>query len=95
MHWRGGGLILLMLLTVSIGSNAAFAAENGRFQIINIKRDVVVGKQSSTVSGTMMLDTASGQSWILDEKKGRWVPVGYRNAKPSADVTLTPSKAPN
>ncbi len=72
--------------------NHAMAAENERYQIVNINRDVPDGKVNRTVSGTMMLDSETGRSWILDEQKGRWIPVGYRNVKPSSDVTLIPGK---
>ena len=66
------------------------AADAGGYDIVVIKRDVGSGKDARTVNGTMMLDRDSGRSWILDEQKGRWVPVGYLTAKPASGVALTP-----
>lgn len=84
--------VMAFMLIAIMAPIDAFSAENERYQIVNIKRDVQEGKENRTVSGTMMLDGTTGRSWILDEQKGRWIPVGYRNVKPSADVTLTPAK---
>jgi len=84
-----------ILVGIAMGWSAttsANAADNERYQIVPIKRDVSDGKANRTVNGTMMLDGLEGRSWILDEQKGRWIPVGYRAAKPSSDVTLIPKK---
>lgn len=71
---------------------AIAADDDGRYGIVNIKRDVDDGKGLRTVNGTMMIDTSTGRTWILDEQRGRWIPVGFREAQPSSDVTITPDK---
>ncbi|MAO55916.1 MAG: hypothetical protein CMM61_09470 [Rhodospirillaceae bacterium] len=71
----------------------AWADDDGRFRIINIKRDIDGDKGPRTVNGTMMVDSRTGRSWILDEERGRWVPVGFRAAKLGNDVTVLPGAA--
>jgi hypothetical protein len=73
-------------------AESALADDDGRFRIVNIKRDIDGDKGPRTVNGTMMVDSRTGQSWILDEERGRWVPVGFRAAKLGNDVTVLPSK---
>jgi len=38
-------------------------------------------------------DIDAGRSWVLDEERGRWVPVGFRAAKLGNDVTVLPGSA--
>jgi hypothetical protein len=69
---------------------AAIAADDGRYRIENIQRDIADGNGYRTVNGTMMVDTVTGRTWILDEQKGRWVPVGFRAPNLGSDVTVSP-----
>lgn len=71
---------------------AAVADDDGRYRIVNIQRDIQSGSEYQTVHGTMMVDSQTGKSWILDEQKGRWVPVGFRAPNLGSDVTVTPGK---
>lgn len=86
-----GVLIISMGLTSPVFSDATTPIENNqRYEIVSIKRDVASGTNIRTVNATMMLDRLTGKNWILDEIKGRWVPVGYHNKLSGNDATLVP-----
>lgn len=90
---KSKGLLAIAAVAALLLPAVAQAANgDGRYDIVNIKRDVDDGKGLRTVNGTMMIDTSTGRTWILDEQRGRWIPVGFREAQPSSDVTITPDK---
>ncbi len=68
------------------------ASDDGRYRIENIKRDIEAGSDYRTVNGTMMVDSATGKTWILDEQRGRWIPVGFRAPNLGTDVSVSPEK---
>lgn len=85
----------IFIISVGVASPAIAEEQsrdlkNQRYEIISIKRDVASGTNIRTVNSTMMLDVQTGKNWILDEVKGRWVPVGYHNELSGEDATLTP-----
>ena len=85
----------MMALAVSAwATDPAWADDDeGRYRIVNIKRDIDADKGPRAVNGTMMIDSKTGRSWVLDEERGRWVPVGFRAAKLGNDVTVLPGSA--
>ncbi|MEG3637610.1 hypothetical protein [Magnetococcus sp. PR-3] len=70
-----------------------YASDNaGRYEAIVIQRSVQgKGGHKLAVYGTMMVDTNTGRSWVLDEKIGKWVAVGYK--VPGTNMVLEPGKA--
>ncbi|MDG4720909.1 MULTISPECIES: hypothetical protein [Thalassospira] len=76
--------------TFSVNTSSAFAQESydeGRFRTVIIKRSVGDGTENIRY-GTLMIDSKTGRTWILDEQQGRWVPVGYR--EPGTNIILQP-----
>ncbi len=78
--------------SISTANAADGTNSENRFKIISIQRNVTEGNENRVVNGTMMVDEKTGQNWILDEKNGRWVPVGFRKPKMSGDVSLLPTQ---
>ncbi len=84
--------LIVGMATAVVMPRIADANEDGRFRIVNIQRDIQDGSDYQTVNGTMMVDSQSGKTWILDEQKGRWIPIGFRAPNLGSDVTVTPGK---
>lgn len=84
-------VLVLPVLSLFAPTNA-FADDEGRYRIVNIMRDVGDTKNTQVVNGTMMVDSETGRTWILDEERGRWIPVGFRAPNLTSDVTLTPKQ---
>lgn len=82
----------VIAVAVQVPGIATAQVSVSEFEIVNIKRDVEDGGENRTVNGTMMLEKKTGRTWILDEQKGQWLPVGYKVAKPAAGTSLTPEK---
>ena len=85
-------VMALAVAMVLVVPGMAYASDDGRYRIENIKRDIEGGSDYRTVNGTMMVDSATGKTWILDEQRGRWIPVGFRAPNLGSDVSVSPEK---
>lgn len=75
------------LLTNVPSVSAQESYDEGRFRTVIIKRSAGDGADNIRY-GTLMIDSKTGRTWILDEQQGRWVPVGYR--EPGTNIILQP-----
>src|ERR1700678_3196941 len=72
-------VMLLAMVLVSTASARAQEPQVGRYQMI-----AVPASQSQTFPETLLLDTASGQTWILYHETGQsieWLPLRYWGGK--------------
>ena len=80
-----------MVASITVMNAAAVSAQEsydeGRYRTVIIKRSVGEGNDNLRY-GTLMIDSKTGRSWILDEQQGKWVPVGYR--EPGNNIILQP-----
>ncbi|WP_033069038.1 hypothetical protein [Thalassospira australica] len=80
-----------MIASIAVMNAPATSAQEsydeGRFRTVIIKRSVGDGNDDIRY-GTLMIDSKTGRSWILDEQQGKWVPVGYR--EPGNNIILQP-----
>jgi hypothetical protein len=92
MKTTGVALTFAMISSAMFGLSATQASaqesyDEGRYRTVIIKRSVGDG-EDKTRYGTLMIDSRTGRTWILDEQQGRWVPVGYR--EPGNNIILQP-----
>ena len=84
---------LLLTLLAATGSAHGQTPLVGRYQMV-----AVPASQSQTFPETLLLDTATGQTWILYHETGQaieWLPFGFRperiGLRPPCRPRLTPS----
>jgi hypothetical protein len=82
-------VMLLAMVLVSMASARAQEPQVGRYQMI-----AVPASQSQTFPETLLLDTASGQTWILYHETGQsieWLPLRFWGGKDRPQTPLPPS----
>jgi hypothetical protein len=89
MSMQKTAVALLTLLFAATGSAHGQALQVGRYQMI-----AVPASQSQTFPETLLLDTATGQTWILYHETGQsieWLPLRFSAGKDRAGTPLPPS----
>ena len=79
----------LAMLLAAMGSAQAQAPQVGRYQMV-----AVPASQSQTFPETLLLDTATGQTWILYHETGQsiqWLPLRFSAGKDRPTTPLPPS----
>ena len=79
----------LAMLLVLIGSAHGQEAQVGRYQMV-----AAPASQSQTFPETLLLDTATGQSWVLYHETGQaiqWLPLRFWGGKDRSATPLPPS----
>ena len=79
----------LALLLAAAGSAHGEAPRVGRYQMV-----AVPASQAQTFPEALLLDTATGQSWLLYHETGRaiqWVPLPFSAGKNRPATPLPPS----
>src|SRR5208282_2954931 len=82
-------VVLLAMLLAAAGSAHGEEARVGRYQMV-----VVPASQSQTFPEALLLDTATGQSWILYHETGQaiqWLPLRFWGGKDRPATPLPPS----
>jgi hypothetical protein len=82
-------VMLLAMVLVSMASARAQEPQVGRYQMV-----AVPASQSQTFPETLLLDTASGQTWILYHETGQsieWLPLRFWGGKDRPQTPLPPS----
>jgi hypothetical protein len=82
-------VMLLAMVLVSTASARAQEPQVGRYQMI-----AVPASQSQTFPETLLLDTATGQTWILYHETGQsieWLPLRFWAGKDRPQTPLPPS----
>ena len=82
-------VMLPAMVLVSMASARAQEPQVGRYQMI-----AVPASQSQTFPETLLLDTASGQTWILYHETGQsieWLPLRFSAGKDQPASPLPPS----
>ena len=82
-------VMLPAMVLVSMASARAQEPQVGRYQMI-----AVPASQSQTFPETLLLDTASGQTWILYHETGQsiqWLPLRFSAGKDRPATPLPPS----
>jgi hypothetical protein len=80
---------LLLTLLAATGSAHGQAPQVGRYQMV-----AVPASQSQTFPETLLLDTATGQTWILYHETGQaieWLPLRFSAGKDRPQTPLPPS----
>jgi hypothetical protein len=80
---------LLALLLAGLASAQGQTLQVGRYQMI-----AVPASQSQTFPETLLLDTATGQTWILYHETGQsieWLPLRFSAGKDRPGTPLPPS----
>jgi hypothetical protein len=80
---------LLLMLFAAAASAQAQAPQVGRYQMV-----AVPASQSQTFPETLLLDTATGQTWILYHETGQaieWHPLRFSAGKDRPATPLPPS----
>ncbi len=83
--------LVLALLMITFTATSAHAQEPqvGRYQMV-----AVPASQSQTFPQTLLLDTATGQTWILYHETGQsieWLPLRFSAGKDRPPTPLPPS----
>jgi hypothetical protein len=79
----------LLTLLAAMASAQAQTPQVGRYQMV-----AVPASQSQTFPETLLLDTATGQTWILYHETGQsieWLPLRFSAGKDRAQTPLPPS----
>jgi hypothetical protein len=79
----------LVMLLAAMASAQAQAPQVGRYQML-----AVPASQSQTFPETLLLDTATGQTWILYHETGQaieWLPLRFSAGKDRPATPLPPS----
>jgi hypothetical protein len=79
----------LLTLLAAMASAQAQAPQVGRYQMV-----AVPASQSQTFPETLLLDTATGQTWILYHETGQaieWLPLRFSAGKDRPQTPLPPS----
>src|SRR6202044_1926614 len=82
-------VMLLAMVLVSMASARAQEPQVGRYQMI-----AVPASQSQAFPETLLLDTATGQTWILYHETGQsieWLPLRFSAGKDRPATPLPPS----
>ena len=80
---------LFATLLAATGSAHGQAPQVGRYQMV-----AVPASQSQTFPETLLLDTGTGQTWILYHETGQaiqWVPLRFSAGKDRPSTPLPPS----
>ncbi len=80
---------LLLTLLAATGSAHGQTPQVGRYQMV-----AVPASQSQTFPQTLLLDTATGQTWILYHETGQaieWLPLRFSAGKDRPATPLPPS----
>jgi hypothetical protein len=80
---------LLLTLLAATGSAHGQALQVGRYQMV-----AVPASQSQTFPETLLVDTATGQTWILYHETGQaieWLPLRFSAGKDRPATPLPPS----
>ena len=81
-------VMLLAMLLAAVASAQAQEPQVGRYQMI-----AVPASQSQTFPETLLLDTATGQTWILYHETGQsieWLPLRFSGGKDRPQTPLPP-----
>jgi hypothetical protein len=81
-------VVLVMLLTATASAHGQ-EPQGGRYQMV-----AVPASQSQTFPETLLLDTATGQTWILYHETGQsiqWLPLRFSAGKDRPATPLPPS----
>ena len=84
-------VVLLALLLAATGRAHGQEAHVGRYQMI-----AAPASQSQTFPEALLLDTATGQSWMLYHETGQaiqWLPLRFWGGKDRPATPLPPSPA--
>jgi hypothetical protein len=79
----------LAMLLAAMASAEAQVPQVGRYQMV-----AVPASQSQTFPETLLLDTATGQTWILYHETGQsieWLPLRFSAGKDRPATPLPPS----
>jgi hypothetical protein len=79
---------LLAMLLAATGSAHGQQAQVGRYQMV-----AAPASQSQTFPETLLLDTATGQTWILYHETGQaiqWLPLRFSAGKDRPTTPLPP-----
>jgi len=79
----------LAMLLAAMASARAQAPQVGRYQMI-----AVPASQSQTFPQTLLMDTGTGQTWILYHETGQsieWLPLRFSAGKGRPSTPLPPS----
>jgi hypothetical protein len=79
----------LAMLLAAMASARAQAPQVGRYQMI-----AVPASQSQTFPQTLLMDTGTGQTWILYHETGQsieWLPLRFSAGKDRPSTPLPPS----
>ena len=82
-------LVPLAMLLASLTSAHCAEQQVGRYQMI-----AVPASQSQTFPETLLMDTATGQTWILYHETGQsieWLPLRFSAGKDRPATPLPPS----
>ena len=82
-------VVLLAMLLAATGSAYGQEAQVRRFQMV-----VVPASQSQTFPEALLLDTATGQSWMLYHETGQviqWLPLRFWGGKDRPATPLPPT----
>jgi hypothetical protein len=82
-------LVLLAMLLADMASAHGEETQVGRYQMV-----AVPASQSQTFPQTLLLDTATGQTWILYHETGQaieWLPLRFSVGKDRPQTPLPPS----
>jgi hypothetical protein len=80
---------LLATLLAAMGSAHGQAPQVGRYQMV-----AVPASQSQTFPQTLLLDTTTGQTWILYHETGQgiqWLPLRFSSGTDRPQTPLPPS----
>ncbi len=82
-------LALVAMLLGATGSGHGQEAPVGRYQMV-----AVPASQSQTFPETLLMDTATGQTWMLYHETGQsivWLPIRFSAGKDRPATPLPPS----
>jgi hypothetical protein len=82
-------IVLLAMLLAATQSAYSQEAKVGRYQMV-----AVPASESQTFPQTLLLDTGTGQTWILYHETGQaiqWVPLRFSAGKDRPATLLPPS----
>ena len=82
-------VVALVMLLAATASVRGQESQTGRYQMV-----AVPASQSQTFPETLLLDTSTGQTWILYHETGQaiqWVPLRFSAGKDRPATPLPPS----
>ena len=82
-------VVALVMLLAATASVRGQEPQTGRYQLV-----AVPASQSQTFPETVLLDTATGQTWILYHETGQsiqWLPLRFSAGKDRPQTPLPPS----